>query len=319
MPKVALVQLPSPFLDRAAAFEVAERALSTARSEGAELVVFPETFIGGYPDWIWRLRPWSDYALTGNIHEKLLAASIDLETDDLRPLREATRRAGVHVVCGIHERDGSFSRGTLYNTMVTLGPDGALLNRHRKLVPTNPERMIWGGGDATGLRVVDASVGRLGGLICWENYMPLARFALYAQGVEIYVAPTWDHGDSWIVAMRHIAREGRCWVLGNAICMQAKDVPPDFPERAKLYPEPEEWLNPGDSVVVDPTGKVVAGPMHEERGILYATCDIAAVAPARRTLDVAGHYNRPDVFHLEVNRATSAPVRFAATSATSGQ
>jgi len=311
MPKVAIVQLPSPFLDRAAAFDVAERAISTARGEGAELVVFPETFIGGYPDWIWRLRPWGDYGLTGAIHEQLLSASIDLEADDIRPLREAARRAGVTVVCGLHERDGSFSRGTLYNTVVIIGPDGALLNRHRKLVPTNPERMIWGAGDASGLRVIGTDAGRLGTLICWENYMPLARFALYAQGVELYIAPTWDHGESWITSMRHIAREGRQWVLGSAIGMQAKDVPPGFPERAKIYPDPEEWLNPGDSIVVDPTGKVAAGPLHNERGILYATCDLAAVASARRTLDVAGHYNRPDVFRLQVNRSRAAPIAFA--------
>jgi nitrilase len=311
MPKVALVQVPSPFLDRAAAFDVIESSISTARAEGAELVVFPEGFIGGYPDWIWRLSPAGDYGLTAAIHKLLLAASIDLEADDIRPVREAARRAGVTVVCGMNERDGSFSRGTLYNTLVVIGPDGALLNRHRKLVPTNPERMVWGAGDATGLRVVDTKIGRLGGLICWENYMPMARFALYAQGVEIYLAPTWDHGESWITSMRHIAREGRMWVLANAICMQGKDVREDFPERGLLYPDPEDWLNPGDSIVVDPSGKVVAGPMHKERGILYATCDLAEVAAARRSLDVVGHYNRPDIFHLEVNRSAAVPVHFA--------
>ena len=209
MPKVALVQHPSPFLDRAGAFEVAERAISEARGEGAELVVFPETFIGGYPDWIWRLEP-RDFGLNGAIHERLLAASIDLEADELRPLREAARRAGVTVVCGIHERDGAFSRSTLFNSVVTIGADGAVLNRHRKLVPTNPERMIWGAGDATGLQIAETSAGRIGALICWENYMPLARFALYAQGIEVYVAPTWDHGETWLASMRHIAREGRC-------------------------------------------------------------------------------------------------------------
>jgi nitrilase len=311
MPKVALVQLPSPFLDRAGAFATAERAISEAQREGAELVVFPEAFIGGYPDWIWRLAPWGDYALTGAIHERFVGASIDLEADDLRPLQEAARRAGVTVVCGINEREGAFGRTTLYNTVVIVGPDGALLNRHRKLVPTNAERMVWGPGDASGLRVVSSGVGRLGALVCWENYMPLARFALYAQGVEIYLAPTWDHGESWIVSMRHIAREGRCWVLGNAICMQAKDVPEDFPERARLYPDPEEWLNPGDSLIVDPTGKIAAGPMQKERGILYASCDPARVAAARRTLDVAGHYGRPDVFRLEIDRSLAAPVHFS--------
>ncbi len=311
MAKVALVQIPCPFLDRAASFDAAARAIAKAAREGAELVVLPESFIGGYPDWIWRLQPQGDRTLTHTIHERLVAASVDLQKDELRPLRDAVAKAKVTVVCGINEREGAFSRGTLYNTVVIIGPDGTLLNRHRKLVPTNPERMVWGQGDASGLRVVSTPVGRVGSLICWENYMPLARFALYGQGVEIYVAPTWDHGDAWISSMKHIAREGRCWVLSNAICMQAKDVPADFPERAKVYANPEEWLNPGDAVVVDPTGTLVAGPMHEERGILYATCDASKVDAARRTLDVAGHYNRPDVFRLEVNRAAGTPVHFA--------
>jgi nitrilase len=311
MPKVALVQIPTPFLDRGGALALAGEKIEEARAGGAELVVFPEGFIGGYPDWVWRLKPWQDHALSGAIHARLLAASVDLGTDELAPLREAARRAGVTVVCGIHERDGAITGGTIYNTVVVVGPDGALLNRHRKMVPTNPERMVWGAGDASGLRVVETPAGRLGALICWESYMPLARFALYAQGIEIYVAPTWDHGDSWTTAMRHIAREGRCWVLGNAICMQASDVPADFPERDRLYADAEEWVNTGDSVVVGPTGTIEAGPMNKERGILYATCDLAQVAAARRTFDVAGHYNRPDLFRLEVNRAPAQPVHFA--------
>jgi nitrilase len=157
-------------------------AIGEVAAAGATLVVFPETFIPGYPAWIWNLRPGEDYTLTEQIHGELVANSVDLATDDLSPVREAATRHGVVVVCGIHEREGEFSRATLYNTLVTIGADGAILNRHRKLVPTNPERMIWGQGDASGLRVVDTPFGRLGGLICWENYMPLARYALYAQG-----------------------------------------------------------------------------------------------------------------------------------------
>lgn len=140
--------------------------------------------------------------------------------------------------------------------------------------------------------------------------MPLARFALYAQGVEIYVAPTWDEGDTWVASMRHIAAEGRCWVLGSANCIQAKDVPPDFPSRASLYPDDGEWLNTGDSVIVDPSGKIVAGPLHETYGILYAECDPARARAAKRTLDTAGHYGRPDVFSLSVNRKGQVPATF---------
>jgi len=214
------------------------------------------------------------------------------------------------VAIGVNERDGEFSRGTLYNTVVLVGPDGEVSNRHRKLMPTNPERMIWGQGDASGLRVVETPSGRIGALICWENYMPLARFAIYAQGVEVYVAPTWDAGSTWTSTMRHIALEGRCWVLGNGTAMRGRDLPAGFPHRKELFPDLDDWFNPGDSVVVSPRGEVVAGPLHNQHGILYADCDPTRAAAERRTLDVAGHYSRPDVFHLEVMREPRVQVGF---------
>ncbi|RMH46054.1 MAG: carbon-nitrogen hydrolase family protein, partial [Alphaproteobacteria bacterium] len=183
-------------------------------------------------------------------------------------------------------------------------------NNHRKLMPTNPERMVWGFGDGAGLRVVDTAVGRVGALICWENYMPLARFALYAQNIDIYVAPTWDSGDTWLATMQHIAREGACWVVGCATSIEASDIPEDVPERDKLFPEAGEWINPGDAVVYKPFGGVVAGPMHREKGLLWADIDPAAARAARRKFDVAGHYARPDVLSLSVNRGRQAPARF---------
>jgi nitrilase len=182
-------------------------------------------------------------------------------------------------------------------------------------MPTNPERMVWGQGDGSGLRVVDTPVGRVGGLICWENYMPLARYSIYAQGPEIYVAPTWDEGEGWMSTMRHIALEGRCWVLGNGTAMRGRDLPSDFPDRDRLFPDLEAWFNPGDSVIVAPNGEIVAGPLHAEHGILYAECDPARARSARRTLDVAGHYGRPDVFTLEVRREARTPVTFSDDSA----
>jgi nitrilase len=309
MAKVGIVQLPPVLLDRPGTLARAVDALQRAAEEGATLVMFPETYVPGYPEWVWRSKP-SDFGLAAAIHARLLAAAVDLSADDLAPLRQAARQRQVTVVCGVQEREGEFSRATLYNTVVTIGADGAILNRHRKLVPTNPERMVWGMGDASGLRVVDTPAGRVGALICWENYMPLARFALYSQGVELYFAPTWDHGEGWLVSMRHIAREARSYVISGAICMQAKDIPADFPSRAELYPDEEEWLNPGDAVVIDPAGKVVAGPLHRERGILYAECDPARVAVARRSIDVAGHYGRPDVFRLEIDRSERKPATF---------
>jgi nitrilase len=157
---------------------------------------------------------------------------------------------------------------------------------------------------------VETPLGRLGGLICWENYMPLARFALYAQGVQLYVASTWDEGDLWLATMRHIAAEGRCWVVGSGCSIQARDIPASFPERDRLYPDPDEWLNPGDSIIVAPGGEVVAGPLHEEHGILYADCDPAVADTSHYTLDAAGHYNRPDIFSLTVNRAGATQIAF---------
>jgi nitrilase len=282
------------------------------------LVVFPETYLPGYPEYIWRLSPGGDYELSSEIHGRLLAEAIDIEAGHLQPIQETARRLGLTVFLGIHERDANFSRATVFNTLVVIGPDGEIINRHRKLVPTGPERMVWSPGDGAGLRVIDTPLGRLGGLICWESYMPLARFSLYAQGIEVYVAPTWDEGDAWIASMRHIAREGRCWVLGAGCSIRAADVPEDFPDRARLYPDPDEWLGPGDSVVVSPDGEIVAGPLRMEHGILSAEIDLAAARAAHYELDGAGHYNRPDVFSLRVDRSARPQVAFndgAASSA----
>ncbi len=308
--RAAIVQRPPVLLHRDETIARVLDGLEEAAAAGAGLVVFPETYVPGYPEYVWRLTPGGDYDLSREIHGRLLENAVDLEADDLLPVREATARHGATVLLGVHERDSAFSRASLFNTLVTIGPDGAILNRHRKLVPTNPERMVWAPGDASGLRVLDLPFGRLGGLICWENYMPLARYSLYAQGVEIYVASTWDQGDGWLASMRHIAREGRCWVLGSGCSIQARDVPEDFPDRERLYPDPDEWLNEGDSVVVDPLGRVVAGPLHGEHGLLLADIDAAASRAAHYTLDAAGHYNRPDVFSLTVNRAPARHVAF---------
>ncbi len=309
--RVAVVQQPPVLLDREATVAKAVTHLHAAADAGAALVVFPEAYVPGYPVWIWRLRPGADFDLTSEIHRELLENSVDLGADDLRPLRDAAAERHLVVVCGVNERDGEFGRSTIYNTLVTIGTDGVILNRHRKLMPTNPERMVWGEGDASGLRAVDTPTGRLGALICWENYMPLARYALYADGVEVYVASTWDEGDTWIATMRHIAAEGRCWVIGSGCSLRASDVPATFPSRELLFPNPDEWLNAGDSVVVAPGGEVVAGPLHEEQGLLITDLDPGAAAAARRTLDVVGHYSRADIFSLAVDRTAREPVTFA--------
>jgi len=317
MSRVAVVQRPPVFLDREATLSAAAAAIGEAARGGARLVVFPETFVPGYPAWMWRLRPGSDMSLTEKLHSQLRANAVSLVGNDLAQLTAAAKEHEVTVVCGIHERDAQYSGGTLYNTVVVVGPDGALLNRHRKLMPTNPERMVWGQGDASGLKVVDTPVGRIGTLICWESYMPLVRYALYAQGIELYVTPTYDTGDRCIATMQHIAREGGCWVVSCGAAFQARDLPDSLPGKSELYRNPDEWINQGDSVVVAPGGKIVAGPLHEERGVLYAEIDLERVGMARRNLDVVGHYARPDLFKLQVDLQKLEPISFASTQGSS--
>jgi nitrilase len=314
MTRVAIIQRPPVFLDRAATLDVAAAAIGEAARAGARLVVFPEAFVPGYPAWMWRLRPGTDMALTEKIHAQLCANAVSLEADQLAPLRQAAREHELTVVCGINELDADFSGGTLYNSVVVIGPDGALLNRHRKLMPTNPERMVWGSGDASSLKGIDTPVGRIGTLICWESYMPLVRYTLYAQGIEIYVTPTYDSGDRAVATMQHIAREGGCWVISCGSAIHARDIPANFPGRNDLFRDADEWVNPGDSVVVAPGGKVVAGPLHQEHGILYSEIDLARVGMARRSLDVVGHYARPDLFQLQVNDRPLRPISFASAA-----
>src|SRR5450755_2702664 len=232
--RIAVVQRPPVLLNRSRTIADAVAAIREVAANGARLVVFPEAYIPGYPGWIWRLRPGGDMVLAERLHAQLLASAVSLDGDDVAPLREAAKEHRVTVVCGIDERDAEFSRSTIYDTVVVIGPDGSLLNRHRKLMPTNPERMVWGFGDARGLKVVETPVGRIGCLICWENYMPLSRYALYAQNMDILLAPTWDCGEEWIATMKHIAREGGCWVIGTGTALQGKDLPANFPERKRI-------------------------------------------------------------------------------------
>jgi len=308
--KAAIAQVAPVVLDKVSTIEKAVGIVRNAAQEGIELLVFPETFIPVYPAWVWRLRPGTDYALSEQLHARLLENSVDMESQDLEPLKAVAAETGVTVVIGMNERDGRFSRGTLYNTVVIIGPGGTILNRHRKLMPTNPERMVWGMGDASGLKVVETSYGRLGGLICWENFMPLARYGLYAQGVEIYVAPTYDQGEGWVGSMQHIAREGRCWVLSAGTLLRGSDFPPDFPGKTELYPDDQEWVNPGGSVIVAPGGEIVAGPMYREEGLLVCELDAMLSAQGKRSLDVAGHYSRPDLFELEIDGDPLEPIEW---------
>jgi nitrilase len=301
-------------LDLAASSAKAAALIADAGATGAALVVFPEAFLGGYPAWIWRTRAQDDAALLGRLYKAFTDAAVDLATGGLDPIAAAAKAAGTTVVIGFNEIERHAGQTTIYNSVAVLGPDGAILNVHRKLMPTGPERTIWGQGDARGLRVVETPAGRIGTLICWENYMPLSRFALYAQGLDILVAPTWDHDDSWTASMRHIAKEAACWVVSVATSLRVADLPPSL---TKDIVWGDDWICRGNALVTRPFGTIVAGPAAPELATLEAEIDLGAVAKARRMLDVAGHYARPDIFELAVDRNRRTTVRFTGGEARS--
>lgn len=302
--KVAAVQATPVVLDRDATVAKACELISKAAAEGAGLVVFPEAFIPSYPDWVWRTKPWSDAPW----YARLLDQSVSIPSDSTDRLGEAARVANAWVVMGINELDPG-SR-TLFNSLLYLAPDGSVAGCHRKLMPTGGERTVWGTGDGSTLCSFDTDFGRLGGLLCWENYMPLARAAMYAQGVDVYVAPTWDNSDTWVATLRHIAKEGRVFVIGTNSCIRGSDVPTDVAGRDDLYGGDDDWLSRGNTTIVGPDGDIIAGPLTEAEGILYADLDIAVAHASRRQFDAVGHYARPDVFHLEVDARPKPPVSF---------
>lgn len=310
MPKIAVLQHPPVLGDRDATLARAVELSDEAANEGAELLVFPETYVPGYPTYIWRLRPGGDMGESGRIHDHMVNNAVDIRSGHLDPLCETAMRHGLEILVGCSEIDTEYSRSTIYNSYVHITGRGEIGNVHRKLMPTNPERMVWGFGDGSGLRVVDTPVGRVGSLICWENYMPMARMALYAQGIDIYVAPTWDSSEGWLGTMQHIAREGRCFVVNCCTSMKASDVPADFPDRERCFPDDDEVINTGNSCIIEPGGTIIAGPVASENAIIVADVDLSKVQSSRRSLDVAGHYNRPDVFKLQVNRQPQGPAVF---------
>jgi len=295
---VAAVQATPVFLDRDATTDKAIELIHEAAAAGADLVVFPETFIPTYPDWVWRLPAWSD---SGYV-QRLYAESVEVPGPTVTRLAEAAAAAGVYVAMGVNERSG----GTLYNTLLYLSPEGTLVGAHRKLMPTGGERTVWGMGDGSTLDVVRTPFGVVGGLLCWENYMPLARAAMYAQGVDIYLAPTWDNSDTWVATLRHIAKEGRCYVVGVAPVLRGSDVPAEL--RGETYGGDDDWMCRGLTTIVAPGGRILAGPLEEKEGILYAEVDSAVAMLERRQFDPVGHYSRPDVFHLTVDTTARSSV-----------
>ena len=297
--RVACVQAEPVILQRDATIDKLAGLTAEAAREGAQLVVFPETFLPAYPSsrWAKALAGWAD-PRAKEAFARLRRESLEVPSDAERRLGEIAREHSVWLVTGVNEVDPE-RPGTIYNSLLYHAPDGTLAEHHRKLVPTNHERLVWGQGDGRGLRALETPLGRIGGLICWENYMPLARFSLYESGVEIYIASTADDGDAWQATLVHIARESRAFVIAPCHFQRATSYPADFPLRELL--DGVELLGRGGSAILDPDGSYLAGPLYDDEGILYADLQPERLFEERQRFDAAGHYHRPDLFRFAID------------------
>jgi nitrilase len=296
----AAVQAPPVFLDRDATVEKTVRLIEEAAHEGAKLVAFPETWIPGYPSWIYYAAEW-DEPRSKRAFARLQRNAVQVPSPATDALCRAAREAGVHVVVGVHEQDTEFSMGTIYNSLLFISDEGKLLGAHRKLIPTHAERIVWGQGDGSTLHVFDTPVGRLGGLICWEHWMPLTRFAMHAKGEQVHVAAWPDADDVHHLASRHYAFEGRCYVICVGSYTTARDLPADFELAQAMGSAGDDELLTGGSGIIGPDGSWIAEPVVGREAIVYAEIDLGRIAEEQQALDAAGHYNRPDVFSLTVD------------------
>lgn len=306
--KVAVVQAAPVLFDREATVEKACGLIEQAAAQGAQFILFPEAYIPAYPRGLaFGTVVGSRSPVGRRIWQNYWENAVEVPGPTTKKLGEVAKKANVYLAMGIIERDLERSTGTLYCTLLYFGPDGRLLGKHQKLKPTAGERLIWGEGDGSTLTVIETEFGSIGGLICWENYMPLARMAMYHKGVEVYLAPTADARDTWQATLRHIACEGRCFVLG---CNQymTKEMYPDDLKNLKDLDEQPEIMSRGGSAIISPLGKVLAGPLYDQEGVLFAELDLDAIARSKFDFDVVGHYARPDVFQLIVNEKPSYSV-----------
>lgn len=301
--KVAVVQAAPIAFNREATLEKVKTLTAEAASQGAELVVFPEAFISAYP------RGSTFGAIIGgrtsegyDLFKRYWDSAVDVPSPVVEELAETARTHQIYLVIGVIERNG----GTLYCTVLFFSPDG-YLGKHRKLMPTGSERLVWGFGDGSTLPVYDTPFGKLGAVICWENYMPLLRMTMYSKGIQLYCAPTADARDSWIASMRHIAVEGRCFVLSCNQFTRRSDYPEDF--ETTYGNDPETIVTRGGSCIIGPFGDFLAEPLFNAEGILYADLPLADLIRGKYDFDVVGHYARPDVFSLRVNEASQQPVK----------
>ncbi len=320
--KVAAVQAAPVFLNKEATVEKACRLIGEAASGGAALAVFPETWVPGYPVWVMtpgiirqeQGAPSSNRSpVTRKIFSRLYNNAVDIPGPETKLLGDAAKKASIFVAIGVHERTRS---GTLYNTIIFLGKDGNLLGKHRKLVPTGNERTVWGQGDGSTLRVFDTEIGRLSGLVCWENWMPLARYTLYSQGEQVHVALWPSMNEGFLLASRAVAHEGRVFVIAAASYLRRDMLPPDFEFANEL--DLPEVLARGGSAIIGPDASYLAGPVYDQETILYADINLDKIIEGKQSLDVVGHYARPEVFRLYVNRREMNPVIFEETESWQG-
>ena len=296
--KIAAAQLSPVFLNKDKTIDKACNAIIEAGKKGAKLIVFPEAFISGYPDWVW-LIPNSKGLELNTLYSKLIENAISVPDDSTTKLCKAAKSANINVVMGMHERNSESSNTSLFNSLLFISDKGVIIGKHRKLIPTGGERLIWAQGDGSTLKTYDTSIGKLGGLICWETFMPLVRNAMYENGTQILANPTWDKSDNWLISMQHIAKEGGIFIISTCQVLKIDDIPDEY-EFKYLYPKDRKWVNVGNSCIVGPNGKIIAGPLEAEEGILYADIDLKDIISAKRMFDVVGHYSRPDVFDFKV-------------------
>jgi nitrilase len=311
MTRVAVVQAASIPFDTPATVAKAEGLIADAAAAGAGLVLFPEAFIGCYP------KGSAFGAVVGrrtapgrDLYRRYFEAAVALDGPEVADLISASAAHGIFVVMGVIEALGS----TLYCTVLMIDPVTGLGEIHRKLMPTGTERLIWGFGDGSTIATAPSPAGRVGAVICWENYMPALRQAMYAQGVEIYCAPTADDRPTWMATMTHIALEGRVFVLTACQAIRAGAYPDWY--REEIGEAPETYLMRGGSAILAPDGSVLAGPVFDDEMILYAEVDLGEITRGHLDMDAVGHYGRPDVFELRVNTASRSAVVFSDASAT---
>ncbi len=305
--RVAAVQASACPFDTNRAVEMVCSMTAEAAKEGSRLILFPEAYVGGYP---WGLAFGTAVGGRSEVGRRVFGryweSAIDVPGPEVERMCQVAGDFGVWLCVGVIERDSTYSTGTLFCTLLYFGPNGELLGKHRKLKPTAAERLIWGEGDGSTLTTVETDFGRVGGLICWENYMPLARMTMYGKGVKIYLAPTADSRDRWQSTLQHIALEGRCFVLG---CNQyvTRDM---YPKDLAIADELDVWpetLSAGGTAIYGPLGEVLGEPLWNQAGIVYADLDMRSIHRSRFDFDVTGHYARPDVFRLIVDESPKHP------------